>query len=217
MEPYKYHLIPRTKGFKVCLPVLKKYCDSICTFDICFEEDHSVISGANLLQGMKFNAAGLMKRIPMSEVPEDPDEAAQFLLDLYREKDKAQECFLKHKNFSKISDLKPIEFKPKLWILINELFWMFVSMTPIAVHLLNLLIQGYFYSFVVKLFVLNLVRKFEDNFPQKVIFNFSFFFSSRFHAEILKCVRYSQNFRLWSPINLLTLLLDVCRPNWSSL
>jgi lysophosphatidic acid acyltransferase/lysophosphatidylinositol acyltransferase len=70
MEPYKYHLIPRTKGFKVCLPVLKKYCDSICTIDICFEEDHSEISGANLFQGMKFNAAGLMKRIPMSIIPE---------------------------------------------------------------------------------------------------------------------------------------------------
>jgi hypothetical protein len=148
----------------------------------------------------------------------DPDEAAQFLLDLYREKDKAQECFLKHKNFSKISDLKPIEFKPKLWILINQLFWMFVSMTPIAVHFLNLLIQGYFYSFSVKLIVLYLVRKFKGSFPQKVKFNFSFFFSSRFHAEILECVQYSQNFRLWSPISLLILLL-VCslRPNLSSL
>lgn len=39
LQPLKHHLIPRTKGFTTCLPILKKHCPSIMNLQLAFENN----------------------------------------------------------------------------------------------------------------------------------------------------------------------------------
>ncbi len=42
LEPLKHHLIPRTKGFVTCLPILKKHCPSVMNLQLAFDKDTKV-------------------------------------------------------------------------------------------------------------------------------------------------------------------------------
>lgn len=86
-----------------------------------------------------------VKRIPMSDVPEDEEEAAKFLQNLFVQKDKLQDSFHTHGNFftsSGVHPVEPIVFAPRLSSLLNTLFWVFVTVVPIVYFLMSLLLTG---------------------------------------------------------------------------
>lgn len=157
LKPLKYHLFPRTRGFKVCLPLIKKHCDCIVNYEMLFEEDKKDVTVVNLLKGKKFNCHSYIKRIPMSEVPDDEAEAEKFLYEAYREKDEWAESFFKNKNFVEVSQWKPKEYESRWWIIINQFFWMTVVMMPIIVHFVNLLLLGLYYNFLIKFLVIGVI------------------------------------------------------------
>lgn len=150
LKPLKYHLFPRTKGFKVCLPMIKKNCDSLVNYEMLFEEDKKDVTVVNLLKGKKFNCHSFIKRIPISELPDDENDVDDFMYKEYQEKDKWAESFFKNKNFLEVSKWKPVEYKSRWWVLINQIFWMTVVVTPIIVHFVNLLNLGLYYNFLIK-------------------------------------------------------------------
>jgi lysophosphatidic acid acyltransferase / lysophosphatidylinositol acyltransferase len=146
MPSLKHHLIPRTKGFTASLPVLKKKCDVIMDVQLAFHEnDEHKPTIINLLRGKSITGHIYLRRVPMSDVPEDEKEAAQWLQDLYVRKDKLQASFHETGDFFKtsgITRIEPINFKPRLYTLLNWIAWMVIAMLPILYYLISMIMSG---------------------------------------------------------------------------
>lgn len=86
-----------------------------------------------------------LRRIPLTDVPADEKEAAQFLHEMFIRKDKMQESFHTHGDFftgSGVTRVEPIVHKSRLCSLFNTLFWIVTTLTPILYSLMNLLLSG---------------------------------------------------------------------------
>jgi lysophosphatidic acid acyltransferase / lysophosphatidylinositol acyltransferase len=147
MTVLNHHLIPRTKGFTASLPVLKKKCASIMDVQLVFDEnDKFKPTIINLLRGKCLNGHLYLRRVPMSEVPDDESAAAKWLQDLFVRKDRLQTSFHKTGDFFKdctdITPIKPIQFEPRKVSLINWVLWMILAMLPILFLMLTLLLSG---------------------------------------------------------------------------
>lgn len=81
----------------------------------------------NLLRGKSLTGHIYLRRVPMSDVPEDEVEAGKWLQELFVRKDKLQTSFHKTGDFFKESGIAPIaprEFKPRYIALLNWVCWM---------------------------------------------------------------------------------------------
>jgi lysophosphatidic acid acyltransferase/lysophosphatidylinositol acyltransferase len=146
MTVLNHHLIPRSKGFTASLSVLKKKCASIMDVQLAFHEDDEMKPTIiNLLRGKKMIGHLYLRRIPMSEVPDDEEQAAKWLQELYVRKDKLQTSFHKTGDFFKDTDITPIEpiiFQSRLSSLINWVAWMILAMLPILYMLFTMILSG---------------------------------------------------------------------------
>jgi lysophosphatidic acid acyltransferase / lysophosphatidylinositol acyltransferase len=61
----------------------------------------------NLISGISFSAHMYLRRIPISEVPDDEVEASKWMLHLFVRKDKLQTSFHKTGDFFKESGIAP--------------------------------------------------------------------------------------------------------------
>lgn len=146
MTVLNHHLIPRSKGFTASLSVLKKKCPAILDVQIVFDENAKVKPTlANVLNGRPIVGHIYLRRIPMSEVPDNEEEAAKWLQELFVRKDKLMTSFHKTGDFFKDNDLpkiKPMMFQRRIYPLINWLTWMVIAMVPILMLLISLLSSG---------------------------------------------------------------------------
>lgn len=146
MVVLNHHLIPRTKGFTASLPVLKKKCASIMDVQLVFDEKDKVKPTIiNLLRGKSITGHIYVRRVPMTDVPDDEEAAGKWLHELFVRKDKLQTSFHKTGDYFKDTDITPIEaiqFKPKLTTLVNWVSWMVIAMLPILYLLLTLILSG---------------------------------------------------------------------------
>ncbi len=128
------------------LSVLKKKCPAIMDIQLAFDESDKVKPTViNLLRGKSITGHLYARRISMSEVPDDEEEAAKWLQDLYVRKDKAQASFHETGDFFKTSGIKPVEgivFPKRKSSLINWLAWMMITLLPIAYLLIEMLLSG---------------------------------------------------------------------------
>lgn len=145
------------KGFKVCAPVLKKYCDSITNFEICFEEDVSLLG---FFQGQKVNCHTYAKRTPISELPDDEQEVEKYLYKLYQEKDEWQKSFQKHKNLNQVAHVAKINFGNNWKVLVNQIFWTIVVTVPLFFHFVSLLFSGFYTVFLIEMGVVAVISKY---------------------------------------------------------
>lgn len=123
-----HHLIPRTRGFKTCVEVMKKVKEKciILNYQTFYKGPKPTI--VNLFQGKSMEFHIYMETIEIENV-EATDE---WLINLYKFKDKLHESFEKFGNFYEGRNqipVKAIEIKPRLRILINFIFWFFVSIS----------------------------------------------------------------------------------------
>lgn len=146
MAVLNHHLIPRTKGFTASLKMLKKKCDSIMDVQLVFSKDEKVEPTIiNLLRGKSLTGHIYLRRIPMSEVPEDEEAAGKWLHELFVRKDKLQTSFHKTGDFFKDTDIKPIEpiiLKHRMAPLLNWISWMILAMLPILYLILSMILSG---------------------------------------------------------------------------
>jgi lysophosphatidic acid acyltransferase/lysophosphatidylinositol acyltransferase len=153
MAVLNHHLIPRSKGFTASLSVLKKKCAAIMDVQLAFKEDDvNKPTIVNLLRGKSVTGHLYLRRISMSEVPEDEEEAAKWLQELYVRKDKLQTSFHETGDFFKNSGIKPIEpivFPNRKSSLINWVAWMFVALLPILFFLINELMSGQIFHVII--------------------------------------------------------------------
>lgn len=146
MPELKHHLIPRAKGFTASLPYLKNKCPGLYDIQLAFKTDDKYEpTVANLLHGRPVNGYMHVRRIDMKSIPDDVTAAAEWLQNLFREKDELQESFHKHGDFftgSRFKKVEPVLQKPSLATLLNTVIWSIVSLTPMLYYLVRLLFSG---------------------------------------------------------------------------
>lgn len=146
MTVLKHHLIPRTKGFTASLEVLKQKCPAIMDVQLAFDKnDKEKPTLLNLIRGKSITGHLYLRRISMSEVPDDEEKAAQWLQDLYVRKDKLQASFFETGNFFKNTEFAPIEpmtIPRRLSSVTNWVAWMIFCMIPILYFIISLIASG---------------------------------------------------------------------------
>lgn len=86
-----------------------------------------------------------IRRISFDQVPEDEGQAAEWLQELFRQKDVMQESFHKHGDFftgSNVTRKVPVKLHPRLHTLINMVAWNVLTVVPMFYYLIQLLISG---------------------------------------------------------------------------
>lgn len=142
----KHHLIPRAKGFQASLKALKAKCPKILDIQLAFKKDDPVEpTVGNLMLGRQIVGYMHVRQIDMQTVPEDDAGSAEWLQNLFREKDELQESFHQHGDFftgSRFPRREPVEMQPRLYTLVNTLAWAVITLVPILSYLVQLLCSG---------------------------------------------------------------------------
>lgn len=113
---------------------------------LAFKKDDEVApTMVNLLNGRGITGHMYVRRIDIQSVPTDEAEAAEWLQELFRKKDRQQESFHKHGDFFTgvgMKPIKPIMYEKRISSLLNTVFWLMVTLTPILYYLVQLLFSG---------------------------------------------------------------------------
>lgn len=145
MVELKHHLIPRTKGFTASLPQLRGKA-TVLDIQLAISKDSPVKPTIfNILNGKPIVAHMHIRRIPMDTVPENEEQAAEWLQELFRQKDLMQDSFHNHGDFftgSGITRKVPIKMQPRMQTLINMAAWNVATVVPISYCLVSLLVSG---------------------------------------------------------------------------
>lgn len=145
MVELKHHLIPRTKGFTASLPQLRGK-SVILDIQLAIRKDSPVKPTIfNILNGKPIEAHMHIRRIPLDTVPEDEEQAAEWLQELFRQKDLMQESFHRHGDFftgTNTARKVPVKLQPRLHTLINMAAWNVVTVVPMSYYLVQLLVSG---------------------------------------------------------------------------
>ena len=98
-----------------------------------------------------------VRRIATKSIPEKEEEAAEWLQQLFREKDLMQESFHKYGNFFTGSNQpeKPVLIqKPRLSSLLNTAGWTFATVIPMMYYLIKLFTSGQIFYFSIGVLIL---------------------------------------------------------------
>lgn len=147
MPILKHHLIPRTKGFTTSLPSMREGCPAIYDMNVVFKKESNAPTVSNMINGNGYDACLLVRRIPLDQVPEDEHKAAQWLHDLYVEKDKIVDSFKTTGSFFKTSGIAEVpcrKMEPRKSTLFNYMLCVSVTVIPIIFFFLKFLICGNF-------------------------------------------------------------------------
>lgn len=150
MPELKHHLLPRAKGFCMALNGFKDKIDCVYDCTVCVPSGGAAPTLKNILYGRRCYAEMLVRRIPISEVPQESDEATgQWLQSLYREKDNLFESFMENGRFVKEEGVSPnrrrlrnVMTRRRLRPLLNNIFWAVLTVTPLISYLSTLLASG---------------------------------------------------------------------------
>ncbi|XP_067643838.1 1-acyl-sn-glycerol-3-phosphate acyltransferase gamma-like [Eurosta solidaginis] len=141
MTVLKHHLIPRTKGFIASLPALRGRCPAIYDVNLAFKKDaKNPPTLSTLLNGLPVEAFMFVRRIPLENVPEDETEAAEWLQNLFREKDRIIDSFHTTGSFFETSGFKEVpvmHFKYRPYSVINIVLWAIFSLSLVSYYLIS--------------------------------------------------------------------------------
>nr|XP_054753069.1 1-acyl-sn-glycerol-3-phosphate acyltransferase gamma-like [Lytechinus pictus] len=139
----KHHLMPRTKGFNLCMQTYKGKVSHIVDATIAYK-DGAQSSLYDLLCGKKFEYHVYGRVLPLDEVPTDSEEAtAEYCHELYRKKDETFQYFLDHNTFEGYDPERGHKFLPPSptpkYVMI---FWFTVLGIPLIYYAFVTLLSG---------------------------------------------------------------------------
>lgn len=142
----KYHLTPRTKGFTASIPTVRDKLHAVYDVQMAFKSSDPVEPTiTNLLFGNGVQGHMYMRRIPIDEVPDDDEGAAEWLHKLFQAKDRMQESFHQTGDFFATSGVPSTDcfvLKRRYYSLLNTLFWAVMVLVPMIYYLINLFLSG---------------------------------------------------------------------------
>lgn len=124
IQPLRYHLIPRTKGFVTTYEALKQQgYKTILNAQIAFDtENYALPKFSNLMQCRSMSAHLYLERIPIDEVA----PAFEGIHEVFKKKDALHEYFIKNGNFcffDNDADIQAIPMQNDNAIKINFVCW----------------------------------------------------------------------------------------------
>nr|XP_054753656.1 ankyrin repeat domain-containing protein 6-like [Lytechinus pictus] len=139
----KHHLMPRTKGFNLCMQTYKGKVSHIVDATIAYK-DGAQSSLYDLLCGKKFEYHVYGRVLPLDEVPTDSEEAtSEYCHELYRKKDETFQYFLDHNTFEGYDPERGHKFLPPSptpkYVMI---FWFTVLGIPLIYYAFVTLLSG---------------------------------------------------------------------------
>ncbi|XP_076759303.1 1-acyl-sn-glycerol-3-phosphate acyltransferase gamma [Xylocopa sonorina] len=147
----KHHLTPRTKGFVASLRHMRGKFPAIYDIEILFNPNDPVKPTlTNLLLGKPLLAHLYVNRIPLEEVPEDDEGAAEWLHKLYQKKDNIAESFYQTGDLfatSGVPKLDKFNLKKRYYPVICTTLWAVIILVPMIYYLVNLFLSGSIISF----------------------------------------------------------------------
>jgi hypothetical protein len=127
IEPFKYHLIPRVKGFKSSASIIKENPSRflVLNMEIVYETraDGVVPNYMNLIRGNSTNAHVYLDVIPMEKF----EATEECLFEIYREKDRLHENFLKNGKFDDDQSIVKMKIPKNLYGFLSTMFWVFLA------------------------------------------------------------------------------------------
>ncbi|KAF3708337.1 1-acyl-sn-glycerol-3-phosphate acyltransferase delta [Channa argus] len=133
----KYHLLPRTKGFYITVQNLRGNAAAVYDSTLNFR-NRETPTLLGILNGKKYHADLYVRRIPLELIPEGEAECADWLHNLYQEKDSFQEQYIQTGRFPG-SIVNPPR---RPWSLLNWLFWSCLLLYPLGLLLAQLISSG---------------------------------------------------------------------------
>lgn len=137
MPELKHHLLPRTKGFSMLNRGASGRISAIYDLTIGIADNNGIKPDLNAIRnGIPFKGELFVRRIPMSEVPEDDKGSAEFIHNLYRQKDEIFDVYDKTGSFKSLN--VPLVNKPpnyEDWYLV--MMWMVLLVTPLMYYIFN--------------------------------------------------------------------------------
>lgn len=127
----KHHLVPRTRGFHCMTQVIQERMKAdpklkygLYNFQVALDnDDNSKASLTSILRGTKTCIHIYTERLDVTKVPTDSEEsAANYLFELYKEKDRLFDYFKENQRFPGIE--KP--YTPRIPTLLNWTAWMLI-------------------------------------------------------------------------------------------
>ncbi|KAL0266391.1 UNVERIFIED_CONTAM: hypothetical protein PYX00_008944 [Menopon gallinae] len=140
----KHHLSPRTKGFTTSLPYLRKNV-AIYNVILGFKRNGVKPTMMSLLMGKNVEANMYVERIPITEVPEDEDESAKWLHQLYERKDKMLDSFLETGSWFETSGVEKVEgflLRRRIYPLLNTAAWGLITLPIVTYYMFKLFTSG---------------------------------------------------------------------------
>ncbi|XP_034480983.1 1-acyl-sn-glycerol-3-phosphate acyltransferase gamma-like [Drosophila innubila] len=160
MTVLKHHLIPRTKGFTTSLPTLRGICPAIYDINLVFKKDAKVRPNINsVLSGDHLEPSMFIRRIPLDQVPTDEKAAAEWMQQLYVEKDKIVDSFHETGSFFKQSGFKEVPVRicqPRLSSLLNFAVIALATNLYILYYLVSSLLAANYFGLTTAILVLGL-------------------------------------------------------------
>lgn len=124
---FNHHLLPRTKGFKTSVELMKKLDEKCCVLNLQSEFKGQKPTFLNLLRGQKMDIHIFIESFPVKNV----EKTDEWLYNMYRTKDDLHESFEKFGNFYQgrnDSTIEEIVIELSIKVLINYLFWFAITM-----------------------------------------------------------------------------------------
>ncbi|UJR37543.1 hypothetical protein I4U23_030245 [Adineta vaga] len=132
----KHHILPRTKGFTLLLQGAENRIAAVYDLTVGFKKTGAVPTLLSILKGHACQAEIFVRRIPISDIPQDTEQCSNWVHELYQEKDKIYDYFIKHDTFEG-QGVPRVELKRNYYDLIVELSWMLIIGLPSLFYLLK--------------------------------------------------------------------------------
>jgi len=154
MQELKHHLIPRTKGFVLVMHGIKGKMPALLDVTLAFRKDAAPPSLYSIIHGYSTKGEMYVRRIKTDDVPlETDEECAEWLQQLYRDKDEVFENFEQNGRFTIGQKL---EIPKNYTDLALTLFWFVTITVPFTVYMLWAFVTGTWTAKIVMTSILGL-------------------------------------------------------------
>ncbi|CAK8687851.1 unnamed protein product [Clavelina lepadiformis] len=147
LRPLKHHLVPRTKGFSLISRGLRDTVPAVYDVTLCFPGNKDPTL-SDFVGGRDVKVDLIIRRIPIEEVPEEPEKCSEFLHEIYRDKDQLCEFHQNHQRFPIMGELPAYEGCVKKRLEKNKsalfviILWMVLLVPPFVALSLFMLFSG---------------------------------------------------------------------------
>ncbi|CAF1646271.1 unnamed protein product [Adineta ricciae] len=149
----KHHILPRTKGITLLLQGAENRIAAVYDLTVGFKKTGAVPTLLSILKGQACQAEIFVRRIPVSDIPQDTEQCSNWVHELYQEKDQIYNYFIKHDTFEG-QGLPRTEIQRNYYDLIIELSWMLIIGLPSLFYLLKFFFTS---SFLVQFITIGLI------------------------------------------------------------